>query len=277
MGQMIKTWTGRLSSRNKRYTSTSVAGTKRRSSFYLFITIAISFTAFWGFTYTYFAPVIAGTYPEVSPALHIHGWSFFLWYLLVPIQALLMATGKRHLHMTLGSASLVLATVMVFTGVLVASVRIEHALSATEVNEFVTLWAFFGQLIMYNMILFVIFYGTAIARRKQPDIHKRMIVLASACALPAAIFRIIVGLGDLYWLTTPAWVIPAAFILPAVFILIAMAHDRIVKGSVHRAYIIGLTILLALHGFGLITAGTATGEAISRFMALFAKVFGFLY
>jgi len=28
---------------------------------------------------------------------------------------------------------------------------------------------------------------------------------------------------------------------------------------------------------GLVTAGTAVGEAISRVMALFAKVFGFLY
>ncbi|MGF1669671.1 MAG: hypothetical protein ACFCU6_04415 [Balneolaceae bacterium] len=275
--QIIKTLTGRFGSRQKHYAETTIAGTKKRSPFYLLITIAISVTAFWGFTYTYFAPVLAGTYPEVSPAIHIHGWSFFFWYLLLPLQAFLMKTGRRSIHMTLGSASLVLAAVMVFTGVLVASVRIEHALSATEVNEFVTLWAYFGQLIMYNMMLFTIFYVAAIAWRKQPAVHKRMIILASAGALPAAIFRIIVGLGDLNWLATPGWVWPAAFFLPALFILVAMAHDRIVKGLVHRAYIIGLTILLALHGFGLITAGTAVGGAISRFMALFAKAFGFLY
>ncbi len=54
MVQIIKTWTGRLSSRYKLNTSTSVAGTKRRSSFYLLITTGICVTAFWGFTYTYF-------------------------------------------------------------------------------------------------------------------------------------------------------------------------------------------------------------------------------
>jgi hypothetical protein len=244
---------------------------------YLGLALSICATAFWGFTYTYFMPMFAGAYPDVSPTLHIHGWSFFLWYLLVPIQALLMKTGRRRMHMTLGSASLVLAAVMVFTGILVASVRIDHALSATEINEFITLWAYFGQLIMYNMILFIIFYVAAIVWRKQPNIHKRMIVLASAGALPAAIFRIIVALGDFNWLATPGWVWPAAFFLPVVFILIGMAHDRIVRGSVHRAYIMGLLILLALHGFGLTTAGTALGESISRVMALFAKVFGFLY
>ena len=95
--------------------------------------------------------------------------------------------------------------------------------------------------------------------------------------LPAAIFRIIVGLTGFYWLATPGWVMPAAFFLPAVFIVVGMAYDRAVRGSVHHAYLVGLPILLVLHGWGLVTAGTAAGEAVSRVMALFAHVFGALY
>jgi hypothetical protein len=237
----------------------------------------MSVTVYWGFAYTYFTPVLAGTYPEVSPAVHVHGWSFFLWFLLLPVQALLMATGRRRTHMTLGGASVALATVMVFTGILVASVRIHQGLSATDPDEFTTFWKGFGQLIMYNMILFIGFYGTAMAQRDQPDVHKRMIVLASASVLPAAIFRIIVGLTGFYWLATPGWVMPAAFFLPAVFIVIGMAHDRVANGSVHRAYLVGLPVLLVVHGLGIVIAGTAAGEAVSRVMALFARVFGALY
>jgi hypothetical protein len=253
--------------------------TKSGTSSWIYPGLALSMcvTAFWGFAYTYFIPMFAGAYPDVSPTLHLHGWSFFLWYLLVPIQAMLIASGRVRLHMTLGSASLVLAAVMVFTGILVASVRIEHGLTATEVNEFVTFWAYFGQLIMYNLLLFVIFYGTAISKRKQPHIHKRMIILATASVLPAAIFRIIVALGDFYWLATPGWVMPAAFFLPGLFIIIGMVHDKITKGYIHRAYLIGLPVLLGVHAFGLVTAGTALGETISQVMALFTKVFGFLY
>jgi hypothetical protein len=260
-------------------TAHPVSITKSGTSSWIYIGLALSMCiiAFWGFAYTYFMPMFAGAYPDVSPTLHIHGWSFFLWYLLVPIQAMLIATGRMRLHMTLGSTSLVLAAVMVFTGILVASVRIEHGLTAAEVNEFVTFWAYFGQLIMYNLLLFVLFYGTAIAKRKQPDIHKRMIVLATASVLPAAIFRIIVGLGDFYWLATPGWVMPAAFLLPGVFVVIGMVHDKFVKGTIHRAYIIGLPILLGLHGFGLVIAGTSLGDVVSRIMALFARVFGGLY
>lgn len=250
---------------------------KTRPWIYLGLALGMSVTVYWGFAYTYFTPIFAGAYPEGSPAIHVHGWSFFLWFLLLPFQALLMATGRRRMHITLGGASVALAAVMVFTGILVASVRIQQGLSAIEPDELTMFWMDFGQLIMYNMILFVGFYGTAIARRDQPDVHKRMIVLASASVLPAAIFRIIVGLTGFYWLATPGWVMPAAFFLPAVFIVIGMVYDRVAKGSVHRAYLVGLPVLLIVHGLGLTIAGTAAGEAVSRVMALFAHVFGALY
>jgi hypothetical protein len=32
-----------------------------------------------------------------------------------------------------------------------------------------------------------------------------------------------------------------------------------------------------VYGFGLVTAGTPVGDAVSRVMALFARMFGFLY
>lgn len=244
---------------------------------YLGLALGMSVTVYWGFAYTYFTPVFAGTYPEVSPAVHVHGWSFFLWFLLLPFQAWLMLTGRRRVHVTLGVASVALAAVMVFTGILIASVRIDLGLSATDPDEFTTFWKGFGQLIVYNMVLFIGFYGTAIARRDKPEVHKRLIVLASASVLPAAIFRIIVGLTGFFWLATPGWVMPAAFFLPAVFIVIGMVYDRVTMGSVHPVYLVGLPVLLGVHGLGLTIAGTAAGEAVSRVMALFAHVFGALY
>ncbi|HET6604278.1 MAG TPA: hypothetical protein VFG21_08705 [Xanthomonadaceae bacterium] len=236
--------------------------------------VAISLTAFTGFAFTYFGPVLRGAYPAVSPMIHVHGWSFFAWYLLLPLQALLMTAGRRRIHMTLGSASVVLAIVMVFTGILVASVRIEQGLSAQDPDELTAFWKEFGQLIMFNMLPFVVFYTTAIVRRSRADVHKRLIIMASASALPAAIFRIIVGFGGFYWLATPAWVMPTAFLLPAVFIVVGMVRDRITDGSIHRTYLVGLPFLLVVHGLGLIIVGTPVGEAVSRIMAVFARVFG---
>ena len=237
----------------------------------------MSVAAYWGFAYTYFLPNLSGNYPPVSAVVHVHGWSFFLWYLLLPLQALLIATDRRRLHIALGGASLALAAVMVFTGVLVASVRIDQGLAATAPDELTIFWKEFGQLIMYNMALFVGFYLAAILRRNRPEVHKRMMVLASASALVAALFRIIVGVAGFYWLATPAWVMPAAFFLPLAFVGVGCLYDRVVLGAVHRAYLVGMPILVVVHGLGLITAGTAAGHTASKVMASFAHVFGGMY
>ena len=245
--------------------------------FYLYLALSMSVAAYWGFTYTYFIPNLTGEYPPVSKAVHVHGWSFFLWYLLLPLQAFLIASRRRRLHVTLGMASVALAAVMVFTGVLVASVRVDHGLSAADPDEFTIFWKNFGQLIMYNMVLFAGFYVAAIVYRARPRVHKRLIVLASASALVAALFRIIVGLCGFYWLDTPGWVMPTAFFLPLLFVGVGIAHDLIVRGAVDRTYLVGVPIFVALHGFGLITAGTAVGDAASGIMAAFAHIFGALY
>lgn len=248
-----------------------------RSRFYLVLALGISATVYWGFGYTYFGPMLTGAYPEIPPAVHIHGWSFFLWFLLLPAQAFLVGTGRRRAHVILGSASIALATVMVITGVLVASVRIDQGLSAVDPDELTVFWKDFGQLIMFNMLVFVGFYGTAIAKRNQPGLHKRMMVLAGAGALPAAIFRIIVGVFGFHWLATPGWVMPAAFYLPVTFIVVGMVHDRVVHGAVHRAYLVGLPVLLAVHGLGLVLVGTGAGEVVSRVMAVPAHLLGDFY
>lgn len=246
--------------------------------FYLFLALAISATVFWGFYYTYFAPVFAGKYPPgASPAIHVHGWSFFLWYLLLPLQAMLMATGLRRVHFTLGGLSLALAAVMAFTGLLVASVRIDHGLNDPDPDAFTILWRNFGLLIFYSLVVFVGFYAAAIAKRKQAEFHKRLMIIASASAMPAATFRIIVGVGGFNWLATPPWVMPAAFFVPCVFILAGMVYDRVALGSIHRVYLVGLPIVVGVFALGLGLAGTAAGETVSRIVALFSRVFGFLY
>lgn len=245
--------------------------------FYPILALAISATVYWGFYYTYFGPLAAGQYPDASPAVHVHGWTFFLWFLLFPLQAVLMATGRRRAHFTLGGISVGLAAIMTFTGLLVASVRIDQGLSDPNPNEFTVFWKNFGLLITYSLVLFVGFYSAAIAKRNRPEVHKRLMIVASASAIPAAVFRIIVGLAGFHWLATPGWVMPAAFFLPAVFIVAGMVFDFVVFHSIHRAYRIGLPIVIAFYALGLGLAGTPAGEAISRFVALFSHAFGFLY
>ena len=85
-----------------------------RDPFFFWLTVATSFSAFLGFFFTYFSPIIAGEYPDVSPPVHIHGWSFFAWYLLLPLQAGLIRSRRISVHRALGVASVALVAVMTF-------------------------------------------------------------------------------------------------------------------------------------------------------------------
>jgi len=243
--------------------------------FYPGIAVAISATAYFGFYFTYFAPVAAGNYPSVSPIVHIHGWSFILWYLLFPLQALLASKGPRRLHIVLGQSSLALVAVMAFTGLLVASVRIDDSLTST--TDLASFWGTFGVTITSTLFLFVGFYIAAIINRSRPQLHKRLMIMASASALNAAVFRIVVGISGVNWLHAPGWVAPAAIFLPNLFIVAGMVYDRLTRRSIHSIYTLGLTIAIGTEGLALLLVASPFGDQVRRILATFSDVFGCLY
>lgn len=207
--------------------------------FFPALAVLISVVAFAGFSFTYFGPIIGGTYPPAKAVLHLHGWSFFLWYLLFPLQAILIARGKHALHMTLGTFSVVLVAAMVLTGLLVLSVRVEEATRNGEPQ----VWLLYGPLILSNLLLFVSFYAAAVrmALTNRLEAHKRLIVVASAIALGAGFFRLILFLSGFHPLSLPIGVLSCSL-----FIVIGIAYDWLTRRTVHPAYWIGLVALFAV-------------------------------
>lgn len=112
----------------------------RDHAFYVTLAILISATAFAGFSFTYFGPIIGGRYPPAGAALHVHGWSFFLWYVLFPSPAGAHCGGEARSAHALGRVSVVLVAVMVLTGVLVLTVRVDEAVRFGEPR----VWLLYG-------------------------------------------------------------------------------------------------------------------------------------
>ena len=104
------------------------ADQRKRRSLFLWIAVAMSCTVFVGFWFTYFGPLFRDAYERVSPLVHVHGWTFFAWYLLLTAQAGLIRSGQVATHRALGLASTLLATVMITVGLIVSTVRIDMAL-----------------------------------------------------------------------------------------------------------------------------------------------------
>jgi hypothetical protein len=206
---------------------------------YSALAILISATGFAGFTFTYFGPIIGGSYPPAGVPLHVHGWSFFLWYLLFPLQAVLIAKRKYALHTTLGLISVALVVLMTFTGVLVLTVRVEEAVRIGAPQ----IWLLYGPLILSNLILFVAFYAAAIymAMRNRVHAHKRLMIVASAIGLGAGFSRVIMFLSGFHPLSIPAGTLGCGL-----FIMIGMTYDWFTRRAVHPVYWMGVGALLVV-------------------------------
>jgi hypothetical protein len=207
--------------------------------FFPALAILISATGFAGFAFTYFGPIISGSYPPAGFPLHVHGWSFFLWYLLFPLQAVLIARGKHSQHRTLGLISVALVVLMTFTGVLVLTVRVEEALR----NGAPQVWLLYGPLFLSNLILFIVFYAAAIymAIRNRFQAHKRLIIVASATGMGAGFSRVMMFLTDFHPLSIPAGTLGCGL-----FIIIGMSYDQFTRRAVHPVYWIGVAALLMI-------------------------------
>lgn len=217
-----------------------------RSGTYFWIAIGMIVTMFVGFYFTYFDPLARGTYPEVSPLVHVHGVTFFAWYMLLAAQAALVRAREVTLHRTLGLATIVFGALMIVVGFVVSVVRVDDGIGPNA-DPF---WAFMALPIFAIWLLFTGFYIAAIVYRHRPAEHKRFMLLASAAALSAATFRIV---GFTIGNTTTLNMI--GFVLPTAFIFIAMLDEYRQRQRVHRVYVTGLALtygLLAL-AFALVT------------------------
>ena len=210
----------------------------------------------------------AGEYPAVSPAVHVHGWSFFLWYLLLPLQAGLVQLRRVDAHRSLGLARVALARLMIFTGLLVLGVQVDRALRP-DGAEF---WLFLGLGILSNLLLFAGFYWAAFAKRGRPQEHKRLMVLASVGGLGAATFRIV---GPPFAFSSASQIV--GILLPNLFLVVAMLFELRSGRGVHRVYRIGLPVSVLATSLALLLTPTAAGSFLFKGVAWIGRVLEPLY
>ncbi|HEX2167688.1 MAG TPA: hypothetical protein VHG09_10695 [Longimicrobiales bacterium] len=233
--------------------ASDIVGARRRDRFYLLLCLAMTCTVFVGFSFTYFTPIARGTYAPVPPIVHVHGWSFFAWYLLLPLQAGLVRTRRVATHRTLGMASIALAAVMILAGVIVSVVRIDETRQA-DGDPF---WQIMALPIFAVWVLFTVFYIAAVQRRRRIDEHKRLMILASAVALAAATFRIVVQV-----VAFSPWTAAVGILVCTTFPVAGMLHDVRRRGSVHPVYGWGVTATLLVVIGTFLLGDTAAGDVL---------------
>jgi hypothetical protein len=191
------------------------------------------------------AAVEAGQRLPPPLILHVHAVLMGSWLLLFLAQATLMATGRSTRHKRLGLLAVVLAPAVVVA--MIGVVKSSWSLYASLPPD---LWTpgesrrinFMSNVLLEQVrmaILFAVFVGWAfLCRRRDPETHKRMMVLATVIPLPAAIDRIA-------WL--PGTMAQGAAFMPLytlLWLLPVLIYDIARRGRVHRAYVIGIALNL---------------------------------
>ena len=145
------------------------------------------------------ANVAAGARPPLPPILHVHALLMGSWLSLLLVQAVLMATGRRGLHMQLGLLGMVLAPAMVVAGFfliptmdgqIVDGIRHGPPPVAAELNKVLPLVMNIMLIQIRAGFVFAVLVAIALSLRlSDSETHKRLMFLATAAPLPAATDR----------------------------------------------------------------------------------------
>lgn len=213
---------------------TSTIG-RSRPRFFLWAGMAALAAVLVGFFRTFLLPSWQGSFH--GPAVvYVHGAFVLAWILLFLSQAWWIQSGRFPRHRALGALSGLVAPGVVASTMAMGVFAMRRDLQAGQ-----------GELAMSSLVgaitsplLFFALVAAALAYRQRPDIHKRLMLLATVAILWPAFFRFRHYFPQV---PRPEWVF--GFLLPQLFVLVAMLADKLREGRVHPLYWwVGLPFIL---------------------------------
>jgi hypothetical protein len=197
----------------------------RATFFYLGFGIVGLLVIALGFGVTYVLPMARRTF-SAPWFVHLHGASALGWILLLIGQATLVRGRRTPLHRRLGQAALPLAVLAWATGIATAVWAAKRDLAEMGTAATSGLAGTVSGLSLY-LILVV----GAVATRRKPDWHKRLVMLATIQLLWPAFFRLRHLLP-----IVPKPEISFALVLAYSPVLVAALRDRARYGKIHPVW-----------------------------------------
>ena len=228
------------------------ASAERR--FFTGMALAILATVIVGFSRSFFLRPLFPDWPSPSETIfYVHGAVFSAWIVLLVAQASLVAGGRTELHRKIGPFGAVLAVAMVVLGTLGALIAARRATGFVQVPvpplQFLAIPIF-------DMILFATFVWLAIAQRRNPQTHKRWMLLATVNLVTAAIARwpgvpalgplAFFGLTDLFVIALAIWDFRAARPTASSHAVGRLAYHRFAAAAPRRVEYSGLACSCAV-------------------------------
>jgi hypothetical protein len=197
--------------------------------FYLGMSLLIAAIVVYGFGNTIESNLFHPSFPR-PPSLYVHAAVFSAWVLFLIVQSLLVVTHHVKWHRTLGWVAAGVGALIPVLGI-VAALQMAHLRAAMGDADAV------ASLIvsLYDMAAFTLCFGLAILWRRRPELHRRLMFIATCGLSVAALSRF------------PPEILPPnlAYIVVDGMILTGAARDLAVLRRVHPVYLWALPLLIA--------------------------------
>jgi hypothetical protein len=238
----------------------ATAGVERR--FYGGMAIAIIAVAILGFARTYFLrpvlPVPTPAPPVLTNLVHLHAFLFTAWVVMLFVQTRLVAAQRIDLHRRAGILAVAVAIAMVGVGVLVALHAVLRGIApfGMDPHRFLIVP-------LVAITLFAVFVIAGVrARRRDPQAHKRYLLLGTIALLPPAVARwaLLLGLGP-----------PVVLAVATLFLVPLVVWDGKVLGRIHPVTLWGGLAIAVSGPLRLVVARTDEWVAVSHWLVNLVK------
>jgi len=207
-----------------------------RSRFFLVLTVVLLGIVFAGFAPTFYLDPLFDTptrvtsiaYPDASPLppfLVLHAVLLTAWFAGLVVQSTLVGRGRLDVHRVLGTVGIVIAVGVVVSGA-VATLGIipratgEHVLVTSN---------------SLNLLVFVALVSVAIHKRSRPQVHKRLMLIATIAIIGPAVGPDRMLGRFLGSLVSDVITIPVPLLFWVLLIGALVVYDLWVLGRVHPA------------------------------------------
>src|SRR5262245_47637863 len=236
----------------KRARRTSTAPASRwatHRAFFTGLSLLMVLAGFVGFSRSYYLKGLYGT-PELPTLFHVHGLLFSTWMVFLVVQTGLVASRRTPLHRRLGVAGGVLAAAMTIAAMAMTMDLARRSAVAASIDGLA-----FTIIPFATVIVFPVLVGIALLYRRQPELHKRLMLIATLELVTAGVARI-PGAGSM----------PLFFVLTDLGLAAILLYDVGTRGRPHSATVWGGLFLIASQYVRVTAGGTAGWIAFARIL-----------
>ena len=195
--------------------------------FYFVLSLMVAAVVVAGFSNTV-GPGLIHAAPPRPVLLWLHGAAFSAWVVFFILQSGLVRIRKVSLHRLLGWFGAALAALMVVLGFVISVVMGRFDAIVLKIPD-----PSFLSVTFWDMFAFGTLVAQAILWRGKPELHRRLLVLATCSLLDAGFgrFLYIFNHNLFYWCLDGV-------------ILLGVARDLLVDRRVHKVYLYALPVLV---------------------------------